>query len=196
MANLPDTLKLLDPGLHKRYSANLEMITQGLEELKDRHLAETLIESKEAMLQKVKALSETNPMLGHRGVRLGITYPEIYAMQIRAILERDGVIGASCDVWMLAPGWKRGDSNEGVTLNTLADHIDHVCQLAGNSRHAGIGSDLDGGFGRDQSPQDLETIADLQRLSEILAGRGYQTEDIRNIMHGNWLRLLRRCWAC
>ena len=87
MANLPDTLKLLDPGLHRRYAANLEMITQGLEELKDRHLAETLIESKEAMLQKVKALSETNPMLGHRGVRLGITYPEIYAMQIRAILE-------------------------------------------------------------------------------------------------------------
>jgi pyruvate,orthophosphate dikinase len=87
MANLPDTLKLLDPELHRRYAANLEMITQGLEELKDRHLAETLIESKEAMLQKVKALSETNPMLGHRGVRLGITYPEIYAMQIRAILE-------------------------------------------------------------------------------------------------------------
>jgi pyruvate,orthophosphate dikinase len=87
MANLPDTLKLLDPDLHKRYAANLEMITQGLEELKDRHLAETLIESKEAMLQKVKALSETNPMLGHRGVRLGITYPEIYTMQIRAILE-------------------------------------------------------------------------------------------------------------
>ncbi len=87
MANLPDTLKLLDPELHERYATNLEMITQGLEELKDRHLAETLIESKEAMLQKVKALSETNPMLGHRGVRLGITYPEIYAMQIKAILE-------------------------------------------------------------------------------------------------------------
>jgi len=87
MADLPDTLKLLDPELHKRFAANLEVITQGLEELKDKHLAETLIKSKEAMLEKVKALSETNPMLGHRGVRLGITYPEIYAMQIRAILE-------------------------------------------------------------------------------------------------------------
>jgi pyruvate,orthophosphate dikinase len=87
MANLPDTLKILDPDLHEKYAANLEMMTQGLEELKDRHLAETLIESKEAMLQKVRALSETNPMLGHRGVRLGITYPEIYAMQIKAILE-------------------------------------------------------------------------------------------------------------
>jgi pyruvate,orthophosphate dikinase len=87
MAALPDTLKLLDPELHQRYAAGLEVMTPGLEELKNRHLAETLIESKEGMLQKVRSLSETNPMLGHRGVRLGITYPEIYAMQIRAILE-------------------------------------------------------------------------------------------------------------
>ncbi len=87
MGDLPDTLKLLDPELHERYATNLEMITQGLEELKHKHLAETLIESKETMLQKVRVLSETNPMLGHRGVRLGITYPEIYTMQIRAILE-------------------------------------------------------------------------------------------------------------
>jgi pyruvate,orthophosphate dikinase len=87
MAALPDTLKLLDPQLHKKYAVNLEVMTAGLEELKDKHLAETLIASKEAMLEKVKSLAETNPMLGHRGVRLGITYPEIYATQIRAILE-------------------------------------------------------------------------------------------------------------
>ena len=87
MEALPDTLKLLDPQLHGKYAANLETITHGLEELKNKHLAANLISSKESMLQKVKALSETNPMLGHRGVRLGITYPEIYAMQIRAIME-------------------------------------------------------------------------------------------------------------
>ncbi|VBB42830.1 Pyruvate, phosphate dikinase [uncultured Desulfatiglans sp.] len=87
MATLPDTLKMLDPQLHERYSANLEAITLGLEELKNKHLAETLIDNKEVILRKVRALAETNPMLGHRGVRLGITYPEIYAMQIRAILE-------------------------------------------------------------------------------------------------------------
>ena len=87
MSALPDTLKLLDPEFLNRYAANLEGITLGLEELKNKRLAEELIENKEAMLQKVRALSETNPMLGHRGVRLGITYPEIYAMQIRAILE-------------------------------------------------------------------------------------------------------------
>ncbi len=87
MADLPTTLKMLDPELHNKYAASLEMITQGLEELKNKHLAQTLVESKEAMLRKVRMLSETNPMLGHRGVRLGITYPEIYAMQIRAVLE-------------------------------------------------------------------------------------------------------------
>ncbi len=87
MANLPDTLKLINPELHDRYAANLEVITHALDELKNQHLAETMIEAKESMLQKVRALAETNPMLGHRGVRLGITYPEIYAMQIRAILE-------------------------------------------------------------------------------------------------------------
>ncbi|MFP4036878.1 MAG: pyruvate, phosphate dikinase [Desulfobacteraceae bacterium] len=87
MAALPETLRLLDPDFLNRYAASLEGITHGLEELKNRRLAEELIEAKEAMLQKVRALSETNPMLGHRGVRLGITYPEIYAMQIRAVLE-------------------------------------------------------------------------------------------------------------
>jgi len=87
MAELPDTLKILDPEIHKRFAANLEAINQGFEEFKDKHLDKTLIESKEVMLKKVRMLSETNPMLGHRGVRLGITYPEIYAMQIRAVLE-------------------------------------------------------------------------------------------------------------
>ncbi|MBW1996897.1 MAG: pyruvate, phosphate dikinase [Deltaproteobacteria bacterium] len=87
MAALPDTLKMLDPEVHRRYGHNLELIIEGLDELKDKGVAERLISEKEAMLQKVKALAETNPMLGHRGVRLGITYPEIYSMQIRAILE-------------------------------------------------------------------------------------------------------------
>ena len=73
MADLPDTLKLLDPELHERYAPNLEMVIRGLEELKSKYSTETLIEEKETMLAKVRALSETNPMLGHRGVRLGIT---------------------------------------------------------------------------------------------------------------------------
>ncbi|MFP3912103.1 MAG: pyruvate, phosphate dikinase [Desulfobacteraceae bacterium] len=87
MSGLPDTLKIIDPELHDRYAANLEAITKGLAELKDRHLTASIIEAKESLLEKVDSLTEINPMLGHRGVRLGITYPEIYVMQIRAVLE-------------------------------------------------------------------------------------------------------------
>jgi membrane dipeptidase len=115
--------------------------------------------------------------------------------QIRAIISRAGVIGAAFDNWMIRPGWTRGaKENERVTLAHVTDHIDHTCQLAGNSQHAGIGSDLDGGFGREQSPSDLDTIEDLQRIAEILSKRGYRDHDIASIMHGNWLRLLRNAW--
>ncbi|MEM7127086.1 MAG: membrane dipeptidase [Chloroflexota bacterium] len=111
--------------------------------------------------------------------------------QLAAIIERDGVIGVALDTWMLEPGWIVGHStNENVTLTTVVDHIDHICQLAGNSRHAAIGTDLDGGFGREQSPSDLDTIADLQKIPQILAERGYSVDDRKAIMHGNWVRFL------
>ena len=82
-----------------------------------------------------------------------------------------------------------------VTLNTVVDHIDYICQLAGNSRHAAIGTDLDGGYGREQSPSDLDTIADLQKIPGLLEARGYSAEDIAAIMHGNWLRFLHDAWG-
>ena len=116
--------------------------------------------------------------------------------QILLIISRAGVIGVAFDNWMLRPGWTRGArENERVTLAHVADHIDHICQLAGNSHHAAIGSDLDGGFGREQSPSDLDTIADLQHLTEVLSKRGYSDEDVAGIMHRNWLRLLREAWG-
>ena len=115
--------------------------------------------------------------------------------QIRAVISRQAVIGVALDNWMLRPGWTRGaKDNERVILAHVADHMDHICQLAGNSQHAAIGSDLDGGFGREQSPSDLDTIADLQHIPEILSKRGYSDADIVAIMHGNWLRLLREAW--
>ena len=75
------------------------------------------------------------------------------------------------------------------------DHIDHVCQLAGNADHAGIGTDLDGGFGREQAPGDLETIADLQKLLDLLAACGYSAADIEKIMSGNFIRFVRSAWV-
>jgi membrane dipeptidase len=111
--------------------------------------------------------------------------------QLRAIIERGGVIGAALDNWMIKPGWVKGRAdNATLVLADVAAHIDHVCQVAGNSQHAAIGSDLDGGFGREQSPSDLETIADLQKFTDILRARGYGEADVANILHGNWLRVL------
>jgi membrane dipeptidase len=117
--------------------------------------------------------------------------------QIKILIERDAVIGVVFDAWMLIPGWVRGESNPaeaGVALKHIADNIDHICQLAGNTQHVGIGSDLDGGFGTEQGPTDLDTIADLQKLEGILSARGYSEADIAGIFHGNWLRFLRKWW--
>lgn len=112
--------------------------------------------------------------------------------QIKAIIERDGVIGAAMDSWMLWPGWdKSTPTPENTTLSDVVNHIDHVCQLAGNTRHSGLGTDLDGGFGKEQSPWDLDTIADLQKIPDLLRARGYTEDDVTGIMYGNWLRFLR-----
>jgi pyruvate,orthophosphate dikinase len=84
---MPDTLKLLSPKLYQQYADGLNKLMRGLDTFKDSHLEDDVIGRKEKVLKKVRALAEVNPMLGHRGVRLGITYPEIYSMQIRAIME-------------------------------------------------------------------------------------------------------------
>jgi len=117
--------------------------------------------------------------------------------QIKRLIQRGAVIGAALDAWMLHPGWVRGKTRPdeaGVTLERVVDHIDRVCQLAGNARHAAIGTDLDGGFGTEQSPHDLDTIADLQRLPELLRRRGYTQEAIEGILHRNWVRFFERAW--
>jgi membrane dipeptidase len=118
--------------------------------------------------------------------------------QIKRLIGRGAVIGTALDTWMLYPGWVRGVTRPeevGVTLAAMVDHIDRVCQLAGNARHAGVGTDLDGGFGREQSPCDLDTVADLQRLPELLRRRGYDEDAIQGILHGNWVRFFRQAWA-
>ena len=116
--------------------------------------------------------------------------------QLRAIYSRGGVIGVALDTWMLYPHWIKGVTPPNVvTLNAVADQIDHMCQIAGTAGHTAIGSDLDGGYGIEQCPYDLDTIADLQRIPELLRNRGYQEDDIESIMHGNWLRLFRDAWA-
>jgi len=118
--------------------------------------------------------------------------------QIKVLIERDAVIGGVLDAWMMVPDWIRGKSlpeQMNCNLEKVIDHIDHICQLAGNALHVGIGSDLDGGYGKEQCPYDIETIADVQRIPSLLAKRGYSQDDITNIMHRNWLRFLRKAWS-
>lgn len=118
--------------------------------------------------------------------------------QIKELIARDTVIGGALDAWMMVPDWVRGKSNPqtmNCNLEVVINHLDHICQLAGNALHIGIGSDLDGAFGKEQCPYDLETIADLQKLPNQFRKRGYSEQDIENIMHGNWLRFLRRVWS-
>ncbi len=117
--------------------------------------------------------------------------------QIRELISRGAVIGAALDAWMMVPDWTRGVSTPQATncnLEVMIDHIDHICQLAGNTDHVGIGSDLDGGFGTEQCPYDFESISDLNKVPDLFARRGYTSEDVNKLMHGNWLRFLRKHW--
>jgi len=116
--------------------------------------------------------------------------------QIRALIGREAVIGVAFDAWMLYPGWIKGKTpNTVVGMEAAVDHMDHLRELAGDSRSVGIGSDLDGGFGKEQCPHDLDTIADLQKIPDMLKRRGYADEDVENVMWRNWLRLFRKAWS-
>jgi membrane dipeptidase len=113
---------------------------------------------------------------------------------IRGLIERDGVIGLIPLNTFLKAGWlrKSGSRREEVSLDAYIAHIDHVCQIAGDASHAGIGSDFDGGFGYQSIPVELDTIADLQMVASRLTARGYSEADAANVLGGNWLRLLRK----
>lgn len=116
---------------------------------------------------------------------------------IKTLIDRGAVIGGALDAWMMVPGWVRGISSPAAMhcdLEKMIDHLDHICQIAGNALHVGMGTDLDGAFGKEQCPYDLETIADLQKIPRLLSARGYSVTDITNVMHGNWIRFLRNAW--
>ncbi len=118
--------------------------------------------------------------------------------QIKELIKRDAVIGVALDAWMMVPNWVRGKSTPkemNVTLEIAIDNIDHICQLAGNTDHVGIGTDLDGAFGKEQSPWDLDTIADLQKIPDLLKKRGYDPSDIEKIMNQNFIDFLRKVWS-
>src|SRR5690606_6362770 len=117
--------------------------------------------------------------------------------QIKRLIERGAVIGGMLDCWAMdirfidtvSDPWQLD-----IRLSHLIDHWDHICQIAGNSDHIAIGSDLDGIFGTEQSPWDMDSIADLQKYDSLLRNRGYTDDEIGLISHGNWLRFIRNAW--
>lgn len=116
---------------------------------------------------------------------------------IRRLADRGAVIGIGFDAWMLVPGWVRGQStpeSTGVSLEHVADHIDHICQITGSAAHVGIGSDLDGAYGFEQTPRDVPSIGELPRLADVLRARGWIEADIAGVFSGNFIRFLRSNW--
>ena len=112
---------------------------------------------------------------------------------ISALVAREGVIGAVLFNKFLQPDWREtGAIKSKVTLSDVMKHIHHMCDLAGDRLHVGIGSDFDGGFGAESIPAELDTAADLQKVGEALGDAGFSQIDIDNILGGNWVRLLRR----
>jgi membrane dipeptidase len=109
---------------------------------------------------------------------------------IRALIERDAVIGAVLYNAFIVADYYKNMPKERVGLADLIRHIDHICQIAGNTRHVAIGSDLDGGLGRDEIPRELDSVADLALIGEALVAKGYSEADAAALLGGNWLRML------
>jgi membrane dipeptidase len=108
------------------------------------------------------------------------------------MIERDGIIGMLPYNKFLWSDWRKQADRQQVTLHNVFTHIDHICQMAGNTRHVGLGTDFDGGFGWPEVPLELDTIADLPQLAPVLADNGYSAADIHAIFYGNWQRFLER----
>ncbi len=111
---------------------------------------------------------------------------------LQGLIERDGIVGIPPYNKFLRWDWTSSEGREAITLELVVDHIDYICQLAGDAKHVGIGTDFDGGFGLQLVPVEINTIADLQKLVPLLGKRGYTESDITAIMGENWLSLLKK----
>ncbi|MFH1446096.1 MAG: membrane dipeptidase [Chloroflexota bacterium] len=109
---------------------------------------------------------------------------------IHHLIERDGIIGVIPFNSFLDYEWRLYKDRTFITLEKVVSQINHICQIAGDANHVGIGTDFDGGFGLQDTPIELETIADLQKLSALLEKNGYSEKNIASIMSQNWQHML------
>jgi membrane dipeptidase len=112
---------------------------------------------------------------------------------IHAIVNREGVIGVALFNKFLSPDWVQAAGvKEHVTLAHFVKQVKHICEVAGDSDHVGIGSDLDGGFGSESIPAELDTIGDMPKIADALTEAGFSEAEANGILGENWLRFLKR----
>jgi membrane dipeptidase len=153
-----------------------------------------LVHTADTAVQQALDLYSRPVFVSHGNCRALVDHDRQFSdQQINQIAQRGGVFGVVLDCWMLESGYTvgKGSHETNPSLEAVADHIDHICQITGSRDHVGIGSDLDGGFGTEESPCDLDTITNLQKLAPILTDRGYSDDDINAVFFGNWLRFFR-----
>jgi membrane dipeptidase len=109
---------------------------------------------------------------------------------IRAIVSRGGVIGINFYDKFLLPPVEYGKRR--ATLADVVTHVEHICDLAGNATCVGLGTDMDGGLGREQIPEEIRTSADLPRVGDALSAAGFGDEDVARIKGLNWLHFFHR----
>ena len=149
--------------------------------------------SEESFFEALNLFSGT-VIASHSNCRVFVpTDRQLSDEMIRALISRDGVIGAVFNNPFLVSGWtEAGKVKSQVTLTHVVQHIRHICDIAGNARHVAIGSDLDGGFGVESTPTEIDTVADLGKLALALSSNGFSDEDIGGILQGNWMRILKK----
>ncbi len=129
----------------------------------------------------------------HANSRRRVPIPRLLGDEVvKGLAARDGIVGVMPLNWALDPTWRQHRRKETVPLDRVVDAIDAVCQITGDVRHAGLGTDFDGGQGAETAPAEIDTIADLPKLAAALTHRGYDGDAVEAIMGGNWLRLMRR----
>lgn len=164
-----------------------EMAVRGMA-LDISHLAEAAYEDALAIFPGLLIASHANCRALVPGER------QLSDAQIRAIAARDGVIGLVFYNRFLRAGWRQDDGKAAVTLDDVAAHATHIAELVG-PRHVALGTDLDGGVGREVTPAEIDSIIDLPHIADALHAAGFDEDAVTGILHANWLRVLRAMWG-
>jgi len=128
-------------------------------------------------------------MASHSNARAVVpTDRQLSDAMIRALAARGGVVGINLyDRFLVPPEELR---RRRAAVGDIVRHIRHICDLLGNCRHVGIGSDMDGGFGREHLPEGIHNWSDIRSLEDALSAAGFADADVAAIMSGNWLRFM------